>query len=100
MIVSGWPQGEERTTLDDLFRRAAVINSDGIALTDDSGRQLTYAEADRVIWAVAARLRALGLPTDAVIGVQSTNTIESPLTLLGILRAGMIAALLPMLWRE
>lgn len=100
MIVCGWAQGDNRTTLDDLFRRAAVVDADGIALTDDSGRQLTYADADRVIWAIAARLRALGLATDTVIGVQMANTVESALTLLGILRAGMIAALLPLLWRE
>src|SRR5689334_23263847 len=99
MIADGWAQGEARTTLDDLFRRAAVANADGIGLADDA-RQLSYAEADRVIWAIAARLRALGLPMDAVIGVQLTNTIESPLTLLGVLRAGMIPAVLPMLWRE
>jgi hypothetical protein len=99
----------ERTTLDDLFRRAAVRNPDAVALadpddrvhfTDGEPRQLTYAQADRIVWAIAARLRALGLQTDAVIGVQLPNTAESALTLLGILRAGMIPALLPMLWRE
>jgi non-ribosomal peptide synthetase component E (peptide arylation enzyme) len=35
-----------------------------------------------------------------VVGVQLPNTAEAVLTLLGILRAGMIPALLPMLWRE
>ena len=100
MIVGGRAQGDERTTLDDLFRRAAVANADGIALADDSGRQLSYAEADRVIWAIAGRLRALGIAVDGVIGVQMPNTVAGALTLLGILRAGMIAALLPMLWRE
>lgn len=99
----------ERTTLDDLFRRAAVCNPDAVALadpddrvhfTDGEPRQLTYAQTDRIVWAIAARLRALGLQTDAVIGVQLPNTVEGILTLLGILRAGMIPALLPMLWRE
>jgi non-ribosomal peptide synthetase component E (peptide arylation enzyme) len=52
------------------------------------------------VWAIAAQLRALGLQTDSVIGLQLPNTVESILTLLGILRAGMIAATLPMLWRE
>jgi non-ribosomal peptide synthetase component E (peptide arylation enzyme) len=99
MIVGGWAQGGERTTLDDLFRRAAVANPDAVALTD-ARRDLNYAEADRVIWTIASRLRALELPTDAVIGIQLPNTIESALTILGILRAGMVAALLPMLWRE
>jgi non-ribosomal peptide synthetase component E (peptide arylation enzyme) len=98
-----------RTTLDDLFRRAAVRNPDAVALVDPDDRahftggeprQLTYAQADRIVWAIAARLRALGLQTDSVVGVQLPNTTEHILTLLGILRAGMIAAPLPMLWRE
>jgi non-ribosomal peptide synthetase component E (peptide arylation enzyme) len=101
--------GAARTTLDDLFRRAAVRNPDAIALvdpddraqfTDGAPRQLTYAQADRAVWAMAERLRALGLQTDAVIGVQLPNTVEHILTLLGIIRAGLIAAPLPMLWRE
>jgi hypothetical protein len=45
-------------------------------------------------------LRRLGLQTDAVIALQLPNTVESILTLLGVLRAGMIAALLPTLWRK
>jgi hypothetical protein len=115
MIVRAAPQIETgsaaapRTTLDDLFRRAAVRNPDAITLADPPDRarftdgepyHLTYAEADRVVWAIAAQLRALGLQTDSVIGLQLPNTVESILTLLGILRAGMIAAPLPMLWRE
>jgi non-ribosomal peptide synthetase component E (peptide arylation enzyme) len=101
--------GAERTTLDDLFRRAAVRNPVAVALADPDDRahfcggeprQLTYAQADRVIWTIAERLRTIGLQTDAVIGVQLPNTVESVLTLLGILRAGMTPALLPMLWRE
>ena len=50
--------------------------------------------------AIAGRLRRLGLPTDSVVGLQLPNTVESVLTLLGVLRAGMIAAPLPMLWRR
>jgi acyl-CoA synthetase (AMP-forming)/AMP-acid ligase II len=97
-----------RATLDDLFRRAAVHNPDAIALVDPADRAwftggepkaVTFAEADRIVWALAARLRRLGLQTDAVIAVQLPNTVESVLALLGILRAGMIAAPLPMLWR-
>jgi hypothetical protein len=109
MIVAAPTDNAVRTTLDDLFRRAAVRNPDAVALADPDDRahftggaprQLSYAQADRAVWAVAARLRALGLQTDSVIGVQMPNTAEHILTLLGILRAGMIAALLPMLWRE
>jgi acyl-coenzyme A synthetase/AMP-(fatty) acid ligase len=88
-----------KPTLDDLFRRAALREPHAVALVDDT-RSLTYAQADRAIWAIAAKMRGLGLPTDAVIATQLGNCTESVITLLGILRAGMIAVLLPQLWRE
>jgi non-ribosomal peptide synthetase component E (peptide arylation enzyme) len=112
MIVGAASMNDDsapRTTLDELFRRAAVRNPDAVALADPDDRAdytggeprtMTYAQADRVIWAIAERLRILGLQTDSVIGVQLPNTREHILTLLGILRAGMIASPLPMLWRE
>lgn len=94
-------------TLDELFRRAGVRSPQRLALcdppnrnnfTDGAARALTYAEADRAISALAGRLRALGLKTDAVVAIQLPNTIESVIALLGVLRAGMIAAPLPLLW--
>ena len=99
----------ERTTLDDLFHRAAERRPDAAAVIDPPNRQgfaagpprtLTYAEADRMVSGIARRLRRLGLPPDSVIGVQLPNTVESALTLLGVLRAGMIASPLPLLWRR
>ncbi len=98
-----------RATLDDFFRRAALRDIDAIALadppnresfTDGAPRQLTYAQADRAISATAAKLRWLGLQTDAVVAMQLPNTVESIIVLLGVLRAGMIAAPLPLLWRK
>ena len=47
-----------------------------------------------------AKLRGLGLQTDAVVAMQLPNTVESIVTFLGVLRAGMIAAPLPLLWRS
>ena len=38
--------------------------------------------------------------TDAVVAIQLPNTVEAVIALLGVLRAGMIAAPLPLLWRE
>jgi acyl-CoA synthetase (AMP-forming)/AMP-acid ligase II len=100
MIASGTQPAEvNRLTLDDLFRRAGVRRADALALCDQS-RSLTFAQADRAISAFAARLRALGLATDAVVAMQLPNTVESAIALLGILRAGMIAAPLPLLWRQ
>ncbi len=98
-----------RTTLDNIFQSAAARRPDAIALadppnrasfTDGAPRRLTYAQADRMVTAIAGRLRRLGLATDAVIGLQLPNTIESVLMLLGVMRAGMIATPLPLLWRR
>ena len=98
-----------RATLDDLFRRAAQRNPDTPALvdppnraqfTDGVARTLTYAQADRMISAIAERLDKLRLPIDAIVGIQLPNTVESVLALLGVLRAGLVAAPLPLLWRR
>ena len=97
------------TTLDDLFRRAGVRHPDALALvdppnradfTDGAPRTLSYAQADHAISAVAARLRSSGLPTDAIVAMQLPNTVDSIVVFLGILRAGMIAAPVPLLWRR
>ena len=96
-------------TLDDLFRRTAARRPDAIALTDPPNREsftdgpprrLTFAQADCAIDAIASRLRQIGLPTDSFVGIALPNTVESVLTILGVLRAGMIAAPLPLLWRR
>jgi non-ribosomal peptide synthetase component F len=98
-----------RATLDELFQRAAARRPDALALidppnrsafTDGPPRQLTYADADRIVSAMAGRLRELGLRTDAIVGLQIANTVESVLALLAVLRAGLIAMPLPLLWRR
>jgi acyl-CoA synthetase (AMP-forming)/AMP-acid ligase II len=113
MILSGKAtelgvQGD-RTTLDDLFRRAGVRHPDMVALADPPNREsftfgaprrLTFAKADRAISALAGRLRRLGLQTDMVVALQLPNGVESVVALLGVLRAGMIAVPLPLLWRQ
>lgn len=103
------PNGPGRITLDDLFRRAAMRRPGAIALADAPNRQsftdgvplrLSFAEADRMVSAIAGRLRKMGLPLDAVVGIQMPNIVEHVLTVLGVLRAGLIAAPLPLLWRR
>ena len=98
-----------RATLDDLFRRAVAARPDALALidppdrtsiTDGPVRRLTYAQADRAISALAARLRSFGLPTDSVVAIQLPNTVELVIALLAVARAGLIAAPLPLLWRH
>lgn len=96
-------------TLDELFRRAAVTNPDALALIDPPNRamvtggaprQLTYAQADRAISVLAARFCRLGLQADTIVAIQLPNTVENIITLLAVLRAGMIAVPLPLLWRR
>jgi hypothetical protein len=98
-----------KATLDDLFRHALARRPDAVAIvdpadradfTDGAARRLTYAQADRAITALAARLRAFGLPTDSVVAIQLPNTAENVIALLAVMRAGLIAAPLPQLWRH
>lgn len=95
--------------LDEIFRNAAAVRPDALALidppnrkrfTDGSPRRLTYAQADRAISAIAARIRQMRLPEGAVVAVQLPNIVEMVLTILGIMCAGLIAAPLPILWRK
>jgi AMP-binding enzyme len=98
-----------RATPDDLFRRAVARRPDAIALidppnrerfTDFPARSLTYAQADHVISAIAGRLHRIGLRSDAIVALQLANSVECVLTFLAVLRAGMIAMPLPLLWRR
>jgi hypothetical protein len=102
-------QPDGQTTLDDVFRRAVTRRPNATALsdppnrtsfTDGPPRRFSYAEADRVVSAIAARLTRLGLQPDTVVGILLPNTVEVVLTMLGVMRAGMIAAPLPLLWRS
>jgi acyl-coenzyme A synthetase/AMP-(fatty) acid ligase len=97
------------TSLDGILRVNAARRPDAIALidppnrtsfTNGAPRSLTYAQADHAVSAIAQKLRDAGLPVDSVVATQFANTSESALTLLGIMRAGMIAAPMPLLWRR
>lgn len=96
-------------TIDSIFRANAAHRPDADALIDptdreaitgQSPRRITYAQADRAIDAMAMRLRQIGLPTGTVVGLQMPNIVESVLSLLAITRAGMVPAPLPLLWRR
>jgi hypothetical protein len=96
-------------TLDGLFRRVLARQPDALALLDPLNKQrvtgqppkrLTFAQADRAISALAAHFIEAGLPVNSVIAVQLPNTVEFMLTVLAAHRAGLIVALLPLLWRQ
>jgi hypothetical protein len=96
-------------TLDGLFRRILSRKPDALALLDPPNKQritgqppkrLTFAEADRAISALSAHFIEAGLPNNSVIAVQLPNTVEFMLTVLAAYRAGLVVALLPLLWRQ
>jgi len=96
-------------TLDTLFKRILARQPDALALVDPINKQrvtgtapkrLTYAQADRVISSLAAHFIESGLPANSVIAVQLPNTIEFALTVLAAHRAGLVVAVLPLLWRQ
>jgi AMP-binding enzyme len=96
-------------TLDGLFRRILARRPDAPALLDpldkpritgQMPKRLTFAEADRVIAALSAHFIEAGLPNNSVIAVQLPNTVELMLTVLAAHRAGLVVALLPLLWRQ
>jgi hypothetical protein len=94
---------------DTILKAHAARHPDAIALVDppdcervtgEAPRRWTYRQADRAVGAIAARLREIGLAPGTVVGVQMPNVASGILTLLAIMRAGMIAAPLPLLWRR
>jgi len=96
-------------TLDGLFRRILARKPDALALRDPLNKlritgqrpkHLTFAEADRAISALSAHFIEAGLPNNSVIAVQLPNTVEFMLTVLAAHRAGLVVALLPVLWRQ
>ncbi len=96
-------------TLDTLFRRILARQPDALALVDPLNKpritgqppkRLTFAQADRAISALAAHFIESGLPANSVIAVQLPNTVEFVLTVLAAHRAGLVVALLPLLWRQ
>ena len=93
----------------DLLRRAAERTPEAWALidppdrkdfTDAAPRRLTYAGAERAVEAMAGRLLDLGLPPGSIVALQIPSIVESVIALLGVLRAGLIAAPMPLLWRQ
>ena len=96
-------------TLDTLFKRILARQPDALALVDPLNKQritgqppkrLTFAQADRAISSLAAHFIESGLPANSVIAVQLPNTIEFALTVLAAYRAGLVVAVLPLLWRQ
>ena len=91
------------------FAARGVRSSSGLALidppnresfTDGAPRQLTFAQADRAISTLAAGYAGSGCKPMPSWRSQLANTVENIITFLAVLRAGMIAVPVPLLWRR
>ena len=82
------------------MRWRCSIRSTSRASPAQPPKRLTFAQADRAISALAAHFIEAGLPANSVIAVQLPNTVEFMLTVLAAHRAGLVVALLPLLWRQ
>lgn len=96
-------------TLDSLFRAnvgkrpeaiAVIDPRDRSSFTGSGSRRLSFAEMDARVHRLSLRLRSFGLPAASVIALQLPNIVESAISLLAILRAGHIAAPVPILWHR
>ena len=96
-----------RATLDGILRKNAKDYPDRIALVDDPDREqwnaapaqeLTFAEADRRVDALAGFFRIAGLQPDAMIAIDAPPTTDTVIILLAALRAGLIVFPVPALW--
>lgn len=96
-----------RATLDGILRKSAREHADRMALVDDPEREswnatpaqeLTYAELDRRVDALAGFFRMAGLQPDAVIALDAPPTSDTVIILLAALRAGLIAFPVPSVW--
>ncbi|MEP3275123.1 MAG: class I adenylate-forming enzyme family protein [Stappiaceae bacterium] len=94
-------------TLDGLFRKNAEAHPDRVAMVDAPDREtwtggaprnLTYREMDREIERVAGMFTTLGLTPDNVVGFQVVSTVDSVVTMLAALRAGLVVSPLPLTW--
>lgn len=106
---SGAASASPSPSIDDIFRRlvarhpgfpALIDPPDKRRITGEAPSGLTYAEADAAVSALAAQFVTAGLPASSVIAIQLPNTVEFMLTVLAALRAGLVVALLPQLWRQ
>src|SRR5689334_10474158 len=69
-------------------------------ITGHQPRRMSYTEADTAIEALSAHFVESGLPANSVIAIQLPNTVEFVLTVLAAHRAGLVVAVLPLLWRH
>jgi amino acid adenylation domain-containing protein len=84
---------ESGLRLGDLIRRTVVGQPDAIAVRFE-GRSVSYAELDRMAWALAHRLRETGIKPGNLVGVCFDRSVELVVALVGVVYSG--AAYVPL----
>ena len=108
-MMDGGKALERSNALDALFRANVARDPDAIALLDPPNseaitgnppRRLSYAKADGMIGSLAGLLRQFGIPEGGVVAIQLPNNADSVIAFLAVARAGMVPAMVPLLWRR
>lgn len=76
-------------SLVDLFGKSCVKYKDRVAFTN-MGKDMTYAQVDKLSRDFAAYLQSLGLKKGDRIAIQMPNLLQFPVAFFGALRAGLI----------
>nr|WP_053777916.1 non-ribosomal peptide synthetase [Gordonia sp. NB41Y] len=79
---------DDLCSLPGLFRSSVARFGDRVAVTDLSGRSLTYRELDERFAELAGALLAAGAGPETLIGVAVGRTTDLVVALLGVLRSG------------
>ncbi|CAM5766449.1 hypothetical protein LMIY3S_01826 [Labrys miyagiensis] len=96
--------GTAPPTLDLLLRQNAHRSGDVLALidapdrplwADGAPRRMTWIQVDAAVSAVAGRFFEMGLPSEAVVCIQGLNVTDTLIALMGCIRAGLVAAIVP-----
>ncbi len=84
---AGPPAPPAAQTVEAMFAERARLSPEAPAVEWDGGR-LTYAELDQRSGALAARLRALGVGPEVLVGLAVPRSPEMVVALLAVLKAG------------
>ncbi len=94
--LSEYPEGvpaeidlDEFSSIVDVIDRSCKDFSSNVAYVN-FGKQLTYAEVDRLSAAFGAYLQALGLEPGDRIAIMMPNVLQYPVAVFGALRAGLV----------
>ena len=99
-MIDAWVRSgawTDLTTLD-LLERHAETRPDEISIVDPRHR-LTWREAREAMDRFARVLGGLGLDRDTPVVLQVPNSVEESVMRLALLRVGLLAAYVPVVWR-